>query len=175
MAPEGHNRYPFERNYARNSVIIVALAVTTMLLLTFPNLNPILYEKTIIFSAIFAVTIFCIRFLPFRRTLQRLKTERGDVTTKIATPRNQAVKLVMVGGLLALFLLPIVSVRLIDAMLWLSALLGYAVGLNLGELAYYLFIRKFEKSIGLAIYTFDLEDPLTRKRTMGYRLEKIRT
>jgi len=51
--------------------------------------------------------------------------------------------------------------------------MGYIIGLNLGEFAYYLFIRRMERSTGQAIFMFDSEDPITQERIMGYRLEKI--
>lgn len=126
-----------------------------------------------VMTVVFAFAVFCARFLPFRRTLRLLRsTERVTLGKPIIADRN-IVKLLMVAGIMFVILLPIVSIRFLNPAIWLATLLGYALGLNAGELAYYLFVRRIEASMGRVIYAFDSEDPVTRKRIMGYRLEKI--
>jgi hypothetical protein len=169
---ERHNRYPFEKTYARRSAIIIALAVLTFLLLTYPNLNLALYEDTALLTAVFSFLTFGIRFLPFRRILPLLRTQDRVMIGKNSTQVGRFAKALVITGLLLLILFSIFSIRLVDPMVWLSALFGYILGLNIGELTYYFFIRSMENSIGLLIYTFDSEDLITKKRIRGYCLEK---
>jgi hypothetical protein len=109
----------------------------------------------------------------FRKIMHPLMTNGRVVMRKSFTKDTDLTKVLAVGGVLLVLLLPVVSIRFLDPMVWLSALMGYIIGLNLGEFAYYLFIRRMERSTGQAIFMFDSEDPITQERIMGYRLEKI--
>lgn len=170
--PDRRNRYPFDKNYARRSGLIIAFGIATLLLITYPNRNPSLYENTIFLSAASALATFAVRFMRFRKISGELKVQGRIVVAKDATPESSIVKVFVVALLFVLVLVSIASIRVVDPVIWLSALFGYILGLNAGELSYYLFIRNFENSSRSIIYTFDSEDPTTRMRITGYRLER---
>lgn len=166
------NRYPFSKTYARNSAIIFFLAVLVFSLLTYPSGSSQFYQNTAAIGTLFAAMMFGGRYFTFRKILRSLK-EKGRVRfEKGHTPEKDIIKRIMSVGILIALILPIASIRLMDPLSWLAALLGYIGGVNLGELAYYLFIRNMESSIGSAIYTMDYVDPITGQRIVGYALEK---
>jgi len=170
---ERHNRYPFGRGYARTSAIIVGASVATLLLLTYPQGNLSLYQNTAVMTLLFASGTFAARYVPFRRMLRQLRREGRITIEKPTVKETGLVKGLMIVGILLLVLLPLFSVRFTDPLIWMSALFGYIIGMNAGELSYYLYVRNLEASMGRCIYKFDFEDPITSKRITGYRLEKI--
>jgi len=169
---ERHNRYPFGRGYARTSAGIVGASVATLLLLTFPQGNLSLYQNTAVMALLFAASTFVARYAPFRRILHQLRREGRITIEKPAVKEIGLVKALVILGILFLVLLPFLSVRFADPLVWMSALFGYIIGMNIGEFSYYLYVRNLEASMSGWIYRFDFEDPITSKRITGYRLER---
>jgi drug/metabolite transporter (DMT)-like permease len=124
-------------------------------------------------TLLFAAGTFAARYVPFRRMLRQLRREGRITVEKPAVKETGLVRGLMIVGILLLVLLPFFSVRFADPLIWMSALFGYIIGMNAGELSYYLYVRNLEASMSRRIYRFDFEDPITSKRITGYRLEKI--
>lgn len=167
-ATENQDLRQFNRNYARNSGLIAAMAVAIMLFLSISTSNFSLLRNSLVTALAFACLSLGLRALRFRKAIGDLRNN-GSVLIKTRTVQERrglgnATNRLKMAGLVVLCLLPIISIRVIDPAVWLSLLFGYTVGLNAAELLFYSFIRNHKRSLSNRTFLFAVEDQTPQER-----------